>query len=108
MPHTSWHGGFHPCAARLHAPVPVGERHHYVQGREHQAEVEERVAVGDAIVLIVEGPAPAGRHLLLLRGLQRGRALLCLHQVVNLPVVRGAQTVGGGRKEAGGQFQGAS
>lgn len=72
--------------SRLHVLVPVGECHHDVQGGEHQAEVEEGVAVGDAILLVVEGPALAG-HLLLLRGLQHGWAVLCLHQAVHLPVV---------------------
>lgn len=70
---------------------------------EHQAQVEEGVAVGDAILLVVEGPALGDHHLLLLllRGVQHGRALLRLHQAVHLPVVRGAQTVGGGGGECG-------
>lgn len=67
-----------------------------MQRGEHQAEVEEGVAVGDTVLLVVEGPALAVRHLLLLRGLQHRRALLRLHQAVYLPVVRGAQTGGGG------------
>lgn len=54
---------------------------------EYQAQVEEGVAVGDAILLVVEGPALGEHHLLLLRGVQHGRALLRLHQVVHLPVV---------------------
>lgn len=85
--------------ARLHAPVPIGERHHDVQGGEHQAEVEEGVAVGDAVLLIVKGLAC---HLVLLRALQDGRALLCPHQTVHLPVVRGAHTAGeGGGRQVG-------
>lgn len=34
-------------------PVPVGERHHDVEWRQEQHEVEERVGVGDTIFLIV-------------------------------------------------------
>lgn len=111
------HCGLYPCPTRLHAPVPVGERHHDVQGGKHQAEVEERVAVGDAILLVVKGPALGGHHLLLLCGLQYGRALLCPQQAVHLPVVGGAQTAGDGggggqgchlRGWAGGQCQGTS
>lgn len=70
-----------------------------MQRGQHQAEVEEGVAVGDSVLLVVEGPALADCHLLLLRGLQHRRALLRLHQAVHLPVVGGAQAVGevGGR-----------
>lgn len=52
--------------------------------------MEEGVAIGDSILLVVKGLA---RHLLL-RGLQYGRALLGPHQAVHLPVVRGAHTAG--------------
>lgn len=85
-----------------------------MQGGEHQAEVEEGVAVGNAILLIVKGPA---LHLLLLCGLQYGRALLRPQQAVHLLVVGGAQTAGEGggggqgchlRGWAGRQCQGAS
>lgn len=89
--------GLCPRPARPHAPVPIGERHHDVQGGEHQAEVEEGVAVGDAVLLIVKGLAC---HVLLLRALQYGRALLRPHQSVHLLVVRGAHTAGEG---GGGQ-----
>lgn len=63
-----------------------------MQGGQHQAEVEEGIAVGDAILFVVIGSAPTDSHLLLLHSLQW--TLLCLHQAVHLPVVRGAQTVG--------------
>jgi hypothetical protein len=72
----------------LPVPVPVGERHHDVQRGQHEAEVEEGVAVGDPILLVVEGSALKGCYLLLLLcGLQHGWALLCPHQVIHLPVV---------------------
>ena len=70
----------------VHVPVPVGERHHDMDGSEHQTQVEEGVAVGDTVLLVVEGPA-LGDHHLLLRGVQHRRALLRLHQAVHLPVV---------------------
>jgi len=69
----------------VHVPVPVGERHHDMDRSEYQAQVEEGVAVGDTVLLVVEGPA-LGDHLLL-RGVQHRRALLRLHQAVHLPVV---------------------
>lgn len=63
-----------------------------MQRGQHQAEVEEGVAVGDTILFIVIGSAIADGHLLLLHHLCW--TLLCLHQAVHLTVVRGSQAVG--------------
>lgn len=63
-----------------------------MQGGQHQTEVEEGVAVGDTILLIVIGSATTDSHLLLLHNLCW--TLLCLHQTVHLTVVRGSQAVG--------------
>lgn len=54
--------------------------------------MEEGIAVGDTILLIVIGSAATGGHLLLLYNLCW--TLLCLHQAVHLTVVRGPQAVG--------------
>lgn len=35
------------------SPIPVSECHHDVKGREEQHEVEERIGIGDAILLII-------------------------------------------------------
>lgn len=75
-----------------------------MQGGEHQAEVEEGVAVGDAVLLVVEGLACR----LLRRALQDGRALLSPHQTVHLPVVRGAHTAGEGGGGQVGSARGAN
>lgn len=37
-------------------PVPVGQSHHDVKRGQEEHEVEERVAVRDAILLVVYGP----------------------------------------------------
>lgn len=37
-------------------PVPVGQSHHDVKRGQEEHEVEERVAVRDAILLVVHGP----------------------------------------------------
>lgn len=63
-----------------------------MQRGQHQAEVEEGIAVGDTILLVVIGSAPTDGHLLLLHSLHG--TLLRLHQAVHLPVVRGSQAVG--------------
>lgn len=63
-----------------------------MQGGQHQAEVEEGVAVGDTILLIVIGSAITDGHLLLLLH-HLCWTLLCLHQAVHLTVVRGSQAV---------------
>lgn len=43
----------------MHIPVPVCQCHHDVQGSQEEHEVEERVAVGDSILLIVNGTVAA-------------------------------------------------
>ncbi len=43
-------------------PVPVCQCHHDVQGSQEKHEVEERVAVGDSILLIVNGMVGAITH----------------------------------------------
>lgn len=82
---------WHTCCGQggsVHTPVPVGECHHNVDRSEYQAQVEEGIAVGDTVLLVVKGPALGDHHLLLLlRGVQHRRALLRLHQAVHLPVV---------------------
>lgn len=90
----------HQAAAAL--PVPVGKRHHDMQGGQHQAEVKEGIAVGDAILFIVIGSALTDGHLLLS---SLCCTLLCLHQAVHLPVVRGSQAVGEEGRWLGPQTQ---
>lgn len=45
-----------------HIPVPVGQCHHDVQGSQEEHEVEERIAVGDSILLVVNGTVGAIAH----------------------------------------------
>lgn len=77
---------------QIHLLVPVGESHHDVEGSQQEAEVEEGVAVGDTILFVVHSPA---NSIFPYRGLLNGQTLtlLGLHQLVNLGVVRGADTV---------------
>ena len=42
-----------PSADMLYLRVPIGERHHDVEGRQGEHQVEEGPAVGDALVLVV-------------------------------------------------------
>lgn len=76
-----------------HLLVPVGEGHHDVEGGQEEAEVEERVAVGDSLLFVVHGPSDT---VLPCHGLVGGQtlALLCPHQLVHLGVVRGADAAG--------------
>lgn len=66
-------------------PVPVGEGHHDVEGSEEEAEVEEAVAVGDALLLVVIGTVhPA---LCCCLSPSSSSALLRQHQLIDLGVV---------------------
>ena len=82
-------------AGLRYSHVPVGERHHDVEGGQEQAEVEEGVAVGHGLLFVVHGAAhsvlPGARVVVGGQTL----TLLRLHQLVHLRVVGGADAAEG-------------
>ncbi len=74
-----------------HIPVPVCQCHHDVQGSQEKHEVEERVAVGDSILLIVNGTVGAITHFKVLWSgtiLDQSRLVAGEGQFVHLGVAR--------------------
>lgn len=74
-----------------HIPVPVCQCHHDVQGSQEKHEVEERVAVGDSILLIVNGMVGAITHFKVLWSgtiLDQSRLVAGEGQFVHLGVAR--------------------
>lgn len=75
--------------------VPVGECHHDVQRGQEKHEVEERVAVGDSILLIVNSAAAAVAHFKAVRCgavLDQSRFIAGEGQLVHLSVAGVADT----------------
>lgn len=77
-----------------HLLVPVSESHHDVEGGQKEAEVEEGVAVGDALFFVVYGPSDSVFTCHLFVSGQT-LALLSLHQLVHLGVVGRSDAVAG-------------
>lgn len=85
-------------SAERSLPVPVGECHHDVERRQEQHEVEERVRVGDGLLLIVHssaGTAALLEAVSLRPVLDQSRLVAGQGQLVHLGV--------GGITNAGGQ-----
>lgn len=80
-----------------YTPVPVGEGHHDVEGGQEEHEVEEGVAVGDSVLLVVHGPVLAIFHVKVLRVvaiLNQGRLVTGQRQFVHLGVGGVADAIG--------------
>lgn len=79
-----------------HLPVPVGERHHDVEGGQEQHEVEEGVGVRDSILLVVHSPvhSPLLKAVSLRPVLDQGRLITGEGQLVHLGVGRVTDTEG--------------
>lgn len=78
---------------RSYLLVPVGERHHDVEGGQEEAEVEEGVAVGDSLLFVVHSPLHSALACVSLGVGGQALALLSLHQLVHLGIVGGADAV---------------
>ncbi len=68
--------------------VPVGQGHHDVEGGQEQREMEEGVAVCDAVLFVIHSASHAVLRDVL-AGISGRQPLnfLCLHQLIHLAVV---------------------